>query len=314
MYFVKRFLLLTLACQLISACNSAVTFESQNTPLAPAKPAWMDTVNEIVVCYLPNEQTNLVVEARGMLQKDLSEHLGIPVKELSVSDYNAVVEAMRTGKADIAGFGPVTYVQASERAGAEAMVVTAPHSDMKNTGYTSQFIVRADSDIFTLEDLKGRSFAFVDPSSTSGNYVPTLELMNLFGLSNDDLHTNGIFFDSVMYSGGHVNGLRAIMAGDIDAVPIASGTLKNEILAGNVTEADYRIIHESPRIPDSPVSIRGSLPDELKKMILDFYLSYDNPEYFQLNGGFKPEEKARFILTVDSDYNYVRDLMQKVMP
>ena len=271
-------------------------------------------MKEIVICYLPNEQTNQVIEARGMLQKELSEHLGIPVKELTVSDYNAVVEAMRTNKADIAGFGPVTYVQAAERAGAEAMCVPAPHSDMSNTGYTAQFIVRADSDIQTLEDLRGCSFAFVDPSSTSGNYVPTLELMNRFGLSSDDLHTNGTFFESVMYSGGHVNGLRAILAGDIDAVPIASGTLKNELRAGNTTEAEFRIIHVSPRIPDSPVSIRGSLPAELKDIILNFYLDYDNPEFFELYWGFTPEEEVRFIRTADSDYDYVRDLMEKVMP
>ncbi|MCL2497837.1 MAG: phosphate/phosphite/phosphonate ABC transporter substrate-binding protein [Symbiobacteriaceae bacterium] len=314
MYSLKRLSGFALALLLLVACNTAPALEPTNRPSAPDQPAWKAEVKEIIICYLPNESTNLVVEARGLLQKDLGDYLGIPVKELSVSDYNAVVEAMRTGKADIAGFGPVTYVQAAERAGAEAMCVTATHSDMNNTGYTSQFIVRADSDIQTLEDLRGRSFAFVDPSSTSGNYVPTLELMNKFGLSSDDLHTNGAFFESVMYSGGHVNGLRAILAGDIDAVPIASNTLKNELRAGNTTEADFRIIHESPRIPDSPVSIRGNLPTELKKLILDFYLNYDNPEYFELSGGYKPEDEARFILTIDSDYDYVRDLMQKVMP
>ncbi|MDR1505481.1 MAG: PhnD/SsuA/transferrin family substrate-binding protein, partial [Treponema sp.] len=72
---------------------------------------------ELVMCYLPNEATEEYAEYRGMVQGELSAFLGIKVTEVNAADYNAVVEAMRTGHADIASFGPVTYVQAVERAG-----------------------------------------------------------------------------------------------------------------------------------------------------------------------------------------------------
>ncbi|MDR1373556.1 MAG: phosphate/phosphite/phosphonate ABC transporter substrate-binding protein, partial [Treponema sp.] len=132
---------------------------------------------ELVMCYLPNEASEELAEYRSVLQGTLSAALGINVREINAADYNAVVEAMRTKHADIVYYGPVSYVQAAERAGAEAMVTPAIFGDKSRAGYTSKIIVKAGSPIKTLQDLRGKTFAFVDPASTSGNYVPTLELM-----------------------------------------------------------------------------------------------------------------------------------------
>lgn len=277
--------------------------------------SYRDTVKELVICYLPNEASEEYAEYRNMIEGDMSEALGVKVTEVNAADYNAAVEAMRTGKADIVYFGPVSYVQASERSGAEALVTPAPGGDKSQTGYTSKIIVKTDSDIQSLEDLEGRTFAFVDPSSTSGNYVPTLELMNTFeGTSNEDFHTNGKFFSSVIFSGKHQNGLQSVINGDVDAAPIASDILSSELASGRVSEDQFRVIHESPRIPSSPMGIRGDLPEDLKQAVKEFMLNYKNPDYFQYMLGFDPEKNASFVEAYDSDYDYVRDLMAKVIP
>jgi phosphonate transport system substrate-binding protein len=269
---------------------------------------------ELVMCYLPNEATEEFAEYRNGIQNDLSAALGIKVTEVNAADYNAVVEAMRTKHADIASFGPVTYVQAVERAGVEAMVVVAPFGDKSQAGYTSKIIVKAGSPVKTLQDLRGKTFAFVDPASTSGNYVPTLELMNAFGMTNEDFHTNGRFFSSVSFSGRHQNGLQAVINGDVDAAPVASDILDGELAAGRVKAGDFVVIHQSPLIPNAPISIRKDLPGDLKARVKQFFMAYKNQDYFTYMLGWPPERKPEFVEANDRDLDYVRDLMAKVIP
>ena len=286
--------------------NAAAGGKSESNSAAP---------KELVMCYLPNEASEELAEFRGLLQDAMSKAVGIKVTEVNIADYNAAVEAMRTKHADIVYFGPVSYVQAAERSGAEALVTPAVFGEKSRSGYTSRIIVKAGSPIKTLSDLRGKTFAFVDPASTSGNYVPTLELMNTFpGLTNEDLHTNGKFFSSVTFSGRHQNGLQAVIAGDIDGAPIASDILAAEIAAGRAKESDFTVIHESPRIPSSPMAIRKDIPADIKTKVKQFFLSYRDPKYFQFMLGLAPENRPAFVEALDSDYNYVRDLMARVMP
>jgi phosphonate transport system substrate-binding protein len=276
------------------------------------RPGWPE---ELIICNLPSENTDQMMEARGMLEKEMGEALGLKVREINVADYNAVVEAMRTKHADIGGFGPVSYVQAAARSGAVAMAVAAPMGDKSLAGYTSMFIVKPGSPIKNLQDLRGKTFAYVDPSSTSGNYVPTLELMNAFpGMTNEDFHTNGVFFSSVTFSGKHYNSIQAVINGDVEAAAVASNTLRTELENGRVKKGDYVVIHESPVIPNSPVAIRSDLPAELKEAVKQFYLNYKNSVYFQTIYGLPPDQKPAFIEANDRDYDYVRDLMDKVIP
>ncbi|MDR1211072.1 MAG: phosphate/phosphite/phosphonate ABC transporter substrate-binding protein [Spirochaetaceae bacterium] len=302
-------LLVSLSIAVLAGCEAGKKAENNSGSSVPA-----DWPRELVMCYLPNEATEEFAEYRNGIQGDLSAALGIRVTEVNAADYNAVVEAMRTRHADIASFGPVTYVQAVERAGVEAMVVVAPFGDKSQAGYTSKIIVKAGSPIRTLRDLRGKTFAFVDPASTSGNYVPTLELMNAFGMTNEDFHTNGKFFSSVSFSGRHQNGLQAVINGDVDAAPVASDILEGELAAGRVKESDFTVIHQSPLIPNAPISIRRDLPEDLKAKVKEFFLGYKDPDYFQFMLGWPPERKPEFVEANDRDLDYVRDLMAKVMP
>ncbi|MDR1064895.1 MAG: phosphate/phosphite/phosphonate ABC transporter substrate-binding protein, partial [Oscillospiraceae bacterium] len=226
-----------------SACGGNPASAPSQTPagastpenISASEPSYKDTVSELVVCYLPNEGSEEYNESRGHLHEELGAYLGIKVTEINAADYNAVVEAMRTKNADIASYGPVSYVQAHDRSNAEAMVLAAPEGDKALTGYTSLIIARPDSPVKALADLEGKSFAYVDPASTSGNYVPTLEFMNAFpGKTNEDFHTNGTFFSSVTFSGKHQNSVMAVVNGDVDAAAVASDTLRAMILNGEV--------------------------------------------------------------------------------
>lgn len=272
-------------------------------------------VKSIVIAYLPNESSEELGEYRSGLAKDMEAALGVKVTEFLASDYNSTIEAMRTGKADIANFGPLSYTQAVSRANAQCLVSAAPNGNKDELGYYSYIITQANNDkINSIEDLKAKKFGFVDANSTSGNLVPSfyiIQTINDEKLTFDDLHTNGKFFESVSFTGKHQNGLQAVIKGDIDAAPVASDIFEREVNENRANKNAVKIIYKSPKIPGSPVAIRGDLPDEFKKKVKEFYLNYDNEQYFERFVGLVDGKSQRYVEVSDDDYKEIMDLKEK---
>jgi phosphonate transport system substrate-binding protein len=323
--FIVSVLMVTLLAACSQSNNDSTPSQSNATETETAtatetasETATTDTKmpDTLVIAYLPNEAKEELAQARQGLAKDLGEALHVTVKEFLGTDYNAVIEAMRTGKADIANFGPLSYSEAHERSNAEPLVVPARDGKVENATYFSYIIANAKNDkIKTLADLKGTTFAFVDPNSTSGNLVPSYELLKAINdpqLTFDDLHTNGKYFQSVTFSGAHQNGLQAVAKGDIDAAPVASDTFDREIAAGRVDKNAVKIIFTSPAIPQGPIAVRGDLPAEMKQSIKDFLLKYDNDTFFTDFVGQKEGQKVRYVPIDDSAYKGIYDLRKKL--
>ena len=127
------------------------------------------------IAYAPNESTTQSADARNGLAKDLGAFLGCEVEEIQSTDYNAIVEALRTGKADMAYMGSQALALGVTRSKMEPIVMKAADGDKAKAIYHSVFIVNsANKDINSIQDFKGKTIAFVDPGSTSGNLVPRL--------------------------------------------------------------------------------------------------------------------------------------------
>lgn len=257
----------------------------------------------LTIAYAPNESTEQSVDARQGLAKDLGEALGVEVKEIQASDYNAIIEALRTGQADIAYMGALAVALAVERADVEPIVMKAPEGDKSKAVYKSVLIARSDNaDINSIADIRGKTIAFVDPDSTSGNLIPTAEIINAFPddkLDSDLLHTNDKFFEAVSFSGKHQAGLQAVIKGDVDVVPISDQILASEIANGNAKQSDIKIIHESGEIPAEAMVAGKSVDDALKAKLIEFLTGYANEEYFKM---VIKVEGARFVQSSVADY------------
>ena len=264
---------------------------------------------KLVIAYAPNESTEEAADARAGLAADLEAALGVEIEEIQASDYNAIVEALRTGQADAAYIGALAIAYASERAEAIPVAMKAPDRDREQAVYRSLLITSSsNTEINSIADIKGKTMAFVDPESTSGNLFPTYEIIKAFpdeNLTSDDLHTNGKFFEASSYSGKHQAGLQAVIRGDVDIVPISDQILKSEIANGNAKEADIKIIHESEAIPAEGFVVSKNMSDELREKFQEFLVTYDNAEYFEK---VIKVPNARFIEASIEDYQVVIDL------
>lgn len=265
------------------------------------------------IAYAPNESTTDSTDARSTLAKDLGKVIKMEVKEIQASDYTAIIEALRTGKADMAYMGALAVAMGSERAGVTPIVMKAPNGDKAQAVYHSVFVTQKDnSEINSIKDFKGKTIAFVDPDSTSGNLVPTSEIMKAFPdlhLTNEKIHTNGEFFEAVSFSGKHQAGLQAVIKGDVDIVPISDQIMASEFKNGNADENAVKVVHSSAAIPAEAMVVSKTVNEDLKKTLTKFLVEYNNKDYFDK---VIKKADARFVECSMEDYQPIVELNKNI--
>jgi phosphonate transport system substrate-binding protein len=178
--------------------------------------------------------------------------VGIPVRVTVASDYAAVIEALRNRSADLAFVHPGGYVLASREAKARIVAKNLWHG---KSSFTSRIYVRRDAGIKTVEDLRGRTIAFVDPASSSGYIYPMVLLIKRGLVTNRDPRT---FFKEVVFSGAHDASMRALLNGHVDA--IASFDMAREQYLKDPAERERLIfVAETEPIPEAGITARDGL-------------------------------------------------------
>ncbi len=250
------------------------------------------------VGLIPNENPEEVEAQYQPLEDYLKKEIGREV-ELSVpTTYNAVVEAMVSGKLDLAYFGGLTYVQARQRADVHPLF-TEVNPRTGTTKYRSVIIVPADSNVQKVEDLRGEDFAFGSVSSTSGSLYPSI-MLNQAGI---DYRTD---LGEVIYTGGHDTTAQAVANGRV-----AAGGLEDRILydlqeEGIIEKSKVRVIEESDPIEGYPWVVRDALPDKDEQALTDAFLGLEDPELLDL---LRAEDYKR---VQASDYDYVEKQARKL--
>lgn len=226
--------------------------------LAATGATWAQS-NELRVGLIPSEDAHAMIEASQQVMDQLAAKTGMKVKPFVANDYNGVIEALRSGKLDIAYLGPFSYVLAHELANAEAFAVAVT----KKTGrsaYQSKVIARKDKGLQSLDQLKGRTFAFVDPSSASGHLFPKAGLM----ASGFDVDKG---FSRVIFSGSHDASIMAVANNKVDAAAVADRIFDSAIKKGLIKSEDFIVIWHSKPIPESPMVWRKSLDEATKQKV-----------------------------------------------
>lgn len=242
---------LALAALLLAGCGSG---SESSAPTCPG--------GEIRFGVEPFEDPARLTPAAQVLADALSTELDCPVDLTITEDYSAEVLAMENDKLDIAIFGPLGYVFASKRAGAEAVASFGDANGELST-YTAGIWVPKDSEIDSVEGLRDRSLALGSVGSTSGDALPRQAIADA-GLAESDVRID--------YAGGHPEALLALVNGKVDAAEINSQQLASATDAGTFDASQFRQVWESDPIPNDPVTVRGDLDAEFKTAVRDALL------------------------------------------
>jgi phosphonate transport system substrate-binding protein len=263
-----------------------------DTPKDSSK--WKDP-NTLVFTYTPVEDPAVYKDAFADFQKYLGEVTGKKVIYYTVQSNAAEVEAMRSGRLHIAGFstGPTGF--AVNLAGYVPIAVKGTEDAFQ--GYNLIVVVKKDSPIQTLADLKGKKVAHTSASSNSGNLAPRA-LFPPEGIVPDEDYT-------VVYSGKHDQSIMGVGHGDYDAAPVASDVFDRMAKAGRINGDDYRIVFTSPRFPTSSFGLAHDLNPELAKKLVDAFYAYRfTPEMQETFGG----ADRFFPITYINEWKVIRDI------
>ena len=255
---------------------------------------WRDP-STLVFTYTPVEDPAVYKDAFADFQQHLTDITGKKVVYYTVHSNAAEVEAIRSGRLHIAGFstGPTGY--AVNLGGFVPLAVKGTAEGFQ--GYNLITIVRKDSSIQSMADLKGKLVAHTSASSNSGNLAPRALFPNE-GITPDKDYT-------VKYSGKHDQSIMGVLSGDYQAAPVASDVFNRMASAGRISADDFRIIYTSPRFPTSSFGYAHDLSPELVTKIKEAFSTFRfSAEMSKTFGG-----ADRFYpVTYKQDWAVIRDI------
>lgn len=285
------------------------TVEAERAPLGSEE-------RPIKVLFVPSVEADMIVTGGEVMADALNQATGLNYEVILPTSYAATIEEMCASPDDTIGFIPAQgYVLANQRCG-----VTVGGAAVRQglSWYTAMLVVRADSDIETLEDLEGRTWAIPSFTSTSGYLYPLAMLRE-----------RGIEPGEITEVPGHPAAMLAVYRGDVDfgtaffSPPLMSGrtwtygvddpenwrdggevTINadgHSIVGGGPSEGGFRILDArasavgeapdifeqtrilalTPQIPNDTVSFGPEFPLSLAQDIVDALVAFTQSEACQ---------------------------------
>ena len=266
-------------------------------PALANDPTWP---KELTFALLSTESAPEIVRRWGPILGQLEKDLGLKVKHINATDYRGTIEALKFKKAEAGWLGPKAYIEASNNNYANVEPVAQVQQANGSLGYRSCLIVHQDSDIFSPEDITGKSFAFNDPNSTSGYLVPSSFFLMEMGVDPKK------HFAKVTFSGSHEASILAVANKKVEVASTNLPDLQQIVREGKVPRNALRVIWVSKLIPNDPIVVRKDLPASLRGAIQESLVTMRqrNPEVFKDGGAFF----GGFQRADDQKYQVIRDL------
>lgn len=293
-------LLLCVPLLLLSACSSS---KDTSKPYEP---------ESLTVQFIPSQNADTLEAKAKPLEKLLTERLGIPVKVSISTDYNTIIEAMASKKVDVGFLPPSAYVLAKEKGAAEVILQAQRYGVQDETGeptdekvdfYKAMIIVKKDSDIQKVSDLKGKKIAYQNVTSSAGYVWPAGKLLEEGVDPLKDV--------TPITLKGHDQAVLAVLNGDVDAAAIFQD-------ARNVVKKDYpdvfqetRVLSYTEKIPNDTIAVRSDMSKEWIEKLQQAFIDIGNdPDGHAIIKDIYTHEG--YVKSEDSVFDIVREYGEKV--
>ena len=257
-----------------------------------AVPAARAADNVLRVSAIPDEAPTELQRKFKPLGDYLKAKTGMDVQFVPVTDYAAVVDGLATRKIDLAWLGGFTFVQAKLRSEGGVVPIVQRAEDQV---FTSKFIVPIDSPVKSVAELKGHTFVFGAPSSTSGHLMPRYFLQQQ-GIDADK------DFKTVAFSGAHDATVAFVASGRAEGGVLNTSVWDKLVESHNPNAAKVRVIATTPTFFDYNWTVRPGLDPALVKKLTDAFLALDPADPAQKEV-MALQRASKFVPTKASNYD-----------
>jgi phosphonate transport system substrate-binding protein len=285
-----------LAASLLGACAGIGT--------TGGSPQRAGAAEKLVIAVQPTGTPEQLSADAKELQRFLEGRLERPVELVFPTTYAGVIEALRFGHAQAAFMSAWPAALAQKHAGAEVVLaevreVVIGQEKQEAPYYYSYWVVRKDSPITSIEQLRGKRVSLPSPLSTSGYVAPMARLVELGLLPSGREVDPKAFFGDVLFSGGYAQSWEALRNGQVDAT----------VIAGDVSEKLYyevlqntRVIETQGPVPSHGVVFSKGLQEPARSKLKGALLELGKPEYRALMRKFISGIFVRFAPTTTEEH------------
>jgi phosphonate transport system substrate-binding protein len=239
-------------------------------------------------------------ESYAPLLEYISHRVGRPVEAVQRRTYTEVNDLLRSGEVELAFVCTSSYILGAEEFDLRLLAAPQVHGE---TVYYAKLIVQANGPYRSLEDLRGRRFAFTDPTSFSGRVYPTYLLQEM-------KETPQSFFSDTFFTYSHDKAIYAVADGTVDSASVDSLVLDFALKRDPGLASRLRVIHTSPAFGIPPVVISPLARPQLRAQLADILLNaHTDP---QGQAALAALDYDRFIIIGDISYQSARDVESQV--
>ncbi len=277
--------------------GESINFEASPSAATSSPVAFPGTEAVIRMAVAPVISPRETFNSRYLdLLEYVGREIGLPVELVQGKTYAEINDMVRTGDVTFALVCTNPYLQGRDDFAME--LLAAPEVNGEPT-YYSYLVVRADAAFDSLDDLRGRTFAFSDPLSNSGRLAPVYQLARLG-------ETPESFFSRSIFTYAHDNSIKAVAEGQVDAAAVDSLVYDYWAKTGSDFTSKTKVIEIWGPYGINPVVVRPGLDSELKEELRAALLAMNNdPQGQEILRSLLID---RFVVPDDSIYDSVREM------
>src|SRR5438093_10828778 len=227
----------------------------------PAAPKLGSAERPINLAITPSAEVQRLTATGNVIAAALGKATNLSWKVTVPTSYAAQIDALCAGQVDVAFIAPLQMTLALDK-GCVTPIAAALRKDAEGkltTTYESQVLVRKDSGIKTLADLKGKKFAFTDAISASGYLFPSLMVKQKTGQEPKT------FFASTIFAGGHPQAALAVYQGTVDGAATFIDARDSLVATTPDIKTKTKVIDTAGPIPNDGEALAKNFPDDIAR-------------------------------------------------